>query len=306
MNPEICETVEIDPVAGRRARSRAEAEWFLTRSAASDYCDPAKGEKNWSVVEGLRDVPTPSGVTVGVRLDAMRGGRALVPCCGLAGVEFVAQDRLGLRVDAFDLDERILRRAAAGRQMDGILQFAGDANEVVLEAERYDLILMIDAAHHVEDLEHFFGQLNRALRPGGLLVGHEYVGENRIGFFPENMKWIHRIWALIPDEYKHRECRPAYVASVPAALSPNEGIRCREIPRVARESFRLFHEKRIHAIDWPIFQRLNLPADGPGADPAKVREGRMIREWIGLLESFAMDSDLLSGHGMTFVAEKRS
>ena len=117
---------------------------------------------------------------------------------------------------------------------------------------------------------------------------------------------IRRVWAIIPDEYKHPECRPAYRLPDPARLSPNEGVRCREIPRIARETLRIVHERRSGAVDWPLFQRLLLPSAEAGADPARVRESRILADFIRLLESMVMERGILDGHGMTFLAEKRA
>jgi SAM-dependent methyltransferase len=65
---------------------------------------------------------------------------------------------------------------------EGIEALEGDLNFVQLERESYDFILCHGVLHHLINLEHVFGQLNRALKPNGLLLVYEYVGPNRWQF----------------------------------------------------------------------------------------------------------------------------
>ena len=62
---------------------------------------------------------------------------------------------------------------------EGIEALEGDLNFVQLEPESYDFILCHGVLHHLINLEHVFGQLNRALKPNGLLLVYEYVGPTR-------------------------------------------------------------------------------------------------------------------------------
>ncbi len=88
------------------------------------------------------------------------------------------------------LEEEILRRKLADRivcldlfrgSSDAVgLEFrVADLNVVLLPPELFDFVLVHHSLHHVERVEHVIHQAEQCLRPGGLLILHDYVGENR-------------------------------------------------------------------------------------------------------------------------------
>ena len=58
----------------------------------------------------------------------------------------------------------------------------GDLNKLVLAPQSYDLILAQMCIHHIENLEHLFAQVARALTPNGLFAINDYVGPSRWQF----------------------------------------------------------------------------------------------------------------------------
>ncbi len=63
----------------------------------------------------------------------------------------------------------------------------GDLNFVRLPASTYDFILCHGSLHHLINLEHVLHEVNQALKPDGILLIYEYVGENRWQFTPERL-----------------------------------------------------------------------------------------------------------------------
>jgi SAM-dependent methyltransferase len=79
---------------------------------------------------------------------------------------------------------------------DNIVTKKGDLNFVELEPCRYDFILCHGILHHLINLEHILEQINLALRPDGLFLVYEYVGENRWQFSEERLRNLRQ---LFPD-----------------------------------------------------------------------------------------------------------
>jgi SAM-dependent methyltransferase len=116
-------------------------------------------------------------------------GSGLVLGCGGGGLERHATVlELCERYDAYDVSPGALEIAEKAARKAGLRHIKyrrRDLNEVELERERYDVVFASMVFHHIENLEHLFGQIRRALRPGGLFVLNEYVG-------PDRFQWTRR------------------------------------------------------------------------------------------------------------------
>jgi SAM-dependent methyltransferase len=77
---------------------------------------------------------------------------------------------------------------------DGGAEFS-DLNFATLQANTYDFILCHGALHHLINLEHVLDQINGALKPDGIVVIYEYVGERQWQFSTGR---IDRLRELIP------------------------------------------------------------------------------------------------------------
>jgi len=103
------------------------------------------------------------------------GGRALEIGCGRGvGVE-VIQDRFeAASVDAFDVDERMIRRAqrrCAGRR--DVRFWTGDATDISAPSESYDAVFDFGILHHIPEWEMAVREIFRVLVPGGRLFAQE-------------------------------------------------------------------------------------------------------------------------------------
>jgi ubiquinone/menaquinone biosynthesis C-methylase UbiE len=106
----------------------------------------------------------------------LAGGRALEVGCGRGvGVELIL-DRFGAReVDAFDLDPRMVERAARRLRRRGgaVHLFVGDATAIAMPDAVYDAVFDFGIVHHVPDWRAALGEIHRVLRPGGRLYAEE-------------------------------------------------------------------------------------------------------------------------------------
>lgn len=104
-------------------------------------------------------------------LSSLRGKRVLDVGAGLgeSSVYFALQ---GALVTCTDLSAEMVRTAIAlgerhGVKLEGIVSAAENLN---VQAETYDIAYVANTIHHVADKTALFGQLERALKPGGLFV----------------------------------------------------------------------------------------------------------------------------------------
>jgi len=111
---------------------------------------------------------------------------------GIGRVErYLIQIGFARRFEAIDLNPRhniMVRRANAH-----IAAREGDLNFVEVKPNRYDFILCHGILHHLINLEHVLEQINHGLKPDGLLLIHEYVGEDRWQFSETRLSWLNKM-----------------------------------------------------------------------------------------------------------------
>lgn len=153
-----------------------------------------------------------------------RGDKEMILAAGFPDREFVAMD---ITPGILDL----ARAEAEQRGLRNIRFEEGDFNRLALEANSYDVVLGLGSIHHVEALEGFWGEVRRALRPGGLVLAQEYIGPDRMQWNEAQVREGSRVLAsLVPDEHKvhHHDVRPVDLAML-IADDPSEAVRSSEI-----------------------------------------------------------------------------
>lgn len=126
--------------------------------------------------------------------------------------------------------------------------FKADLNFVALPKNHYDVIWSSASLHHVVNLEYLFDEAHAALRPGGLLAIHDYVGEPRLQYAADRLALANAVLRRIPERYRHvSEITPPKLDEV----SPFEAIRSADTLGVVKERFDVLHLELIEAL-FPI------------------------------------------------------
>ncbi|MGA9400062.1 class I SAM-dependent methyltransferase [Haladaptatus sp.] len=84
----------------------------------------------------------------------------------------------GRAVRAFDVDERFVVDASSGMLAQaharGLDCVRGDATRLPLDAESVDAVVISDALHHIGDAKATLSEVERVLRPGGVVIIREF------------------------------------------------------------------------------------------------------------------------------------
>jgi SAM-dependent methyltransferase len=163
------------------------------------------------------------------------------------------------RLDVYDVTPEVMRvvRAELPRRH-GVRFLRSDLNFVRLPPARYDVIWSSGCLHHVTNLEHLFGEVERALRPGGLFAFHDYVGERWRQYGDRRLARVNALLAEVPPRF-----RRAGIAEIrrplPEEQSPFCAVRSDEILAIAAASFDVVHRGTAFAL-FPLFLYLDVAA----------------------------------------------
>jgi ubiquinone/menaquinone biosynthesis C-methylase UbiE len=108
----------------------------------------------------------------------MHGGRALEIGCGRGVGTEIILDLFGAdAVDAFDLDPRMVALARERLRPRGgrARLWVGDAGAIAAPEATYDAVFDFGIIHHVPDWRHVLAEIERVLKPGGLLYAEEVL-----------------------------------------------------------------------------------------------------------------------------------
>lgn len=163
--------------------------------------------------------------------------------CGDGALERdVRKKEICREIVGVDLSEGALRIAAdeaAKENLDGITYQRGDFNRLDLPQDRYDVVFFHQAMHHVAELEHCIGQIQKTLKPGGFFYLDEYVG-------PSRTEWRDD---LVSDANTHLQSIPKKIrrcGSVPFPIEeddPSEAIRSSEIVPLVSQRFDVIEQR---------------------------------------------------------------
>jgi len=176
-------------------------------------------------------------------------GQGLSLGCGHGGVE---RDGIALGIcsefHGLDIAQEALDTAAAEAERRGLADRIryrqADLNDVQLEPDAYNAAFVVQALHHVEDLEHLLDQVAASLRPGGLFVVNEYIGPARFQWLDKTEALMNRLLELLPQDYKVnpkngfvKDRMDRAPAAEIARVDPSESIRSDEIPALLEAQF---------------------------------------------------------------------
>ena len=104
--------------------------------------------------------------------------------------------------------------------------------------------------HHIENLEHIFRQIQKALKPNGLFVLNEFVGPNRFQWTKKQVDIANDLLEIIPLKYKHCKIRneikkTVYQPTVQSMIEtdPSEAVRSEEIIDIVTSIFKIIHRQ---------------------------------------------------------------
>jgi len=156
-------------------------------------------------------------------------------------------------IDVMDIAEGLLKKQkkiASEMRLNSINYIRQDLNKVVLKKNAYDLIWAIGTIHHIENLEGFFEQINRAIKDDGIFMLREYVGPNRLQLTDVQLSIINEILSILPEKYK----KTVYgsiknIAKSPdiaelMTVDPSESVRSQDILSVMNEKLNVI--KLVH------------------------------------------------------------
>ncbi|HEX7831682.1 MAG TPA: class I SAM-dependent methyltransferase [Thermoanaerobaculia bacterium] len=174
--------------------------------------------------------------------------RVLVLGCGEGWLErAIAQWPFVSRIDAVDFAEHAIARARElARDMPKIQYGVVDLNRDVLEANTYDVIVAHSVLHHVENLEHAYAQIERAMKPNATLVINEYVGPNRFQYSDDVLAIMNALLRCLPRELRapyETRTRPTIEEMI--ANDPTEAVRAEELVAFTNRVFDVREQKNI-------------------------------------------------------------
>jgi SAM-dependent methyltransferase len=155
---------------------------------------------------------------------------------------------LARRFEAFDASAgavELARRLAQEHHVeDRVEYFVADLNEHCFPDGRYDAAFASMAVHHIRNLEHFFAQVRRALKPGALFIMNEYVGPNQFQWTNRQLELADDLLMRIPERYR-RSLLSGHIKvrnnRLPLdhmnAVDPTEAIRSSDIIPLLRTYF---------------------------------------------------------------------
>lgn len=121
--------------------------------------------------------------------------------CGYGAFARWAAEQRAASVDALDLSEQMLQRAAELTGPDAMVTYRrADLDTVQLPTGMYDVAYSALVLHYLTDLPRFVAMVHAALRPGGTFV---FTCEHPVYTAPTDATWIQHdgrlVWAL--DRY---------------------------------------------------------------------------------------------------------
>ncbi|MEM7692891.1 MAG: class I SAM-dependent methyltransferase [Pseudomonadota bacterium] len=206
---------------------------------------------------------------VNALLDGRTERRALTLACGDMKGEYGFFKSIGVTsIDAFDLSPG-QRKRCFDLVYDGKIPLdykIADVNEAGLEEGAYDIVYMQQSLHHIEAVEKVVARIHKALRPDGLFVLIDYVGEPFLQRGPKQRAVCQRIWSCLPERLRVSQdgtVRDTIWIPDKKTLSPFEAVRAPAILPAIRQHFETHFEMVFGGVVFPIVNNF-----APHWDPA--------------------------------------
>lgn len=174
--------------------------------------------------------------------------RVLVLGCGEGWLErAVVKWPFVSHIDAVDFAADAVARARESAQgIEKIEYGVVDLNRDQLPREAYDVVIAHSVLHHVENLEHAYAQIERAMRANATFVMNEYVGPKRFQFSDRVLAIINALLRCLPSELRQPyETRTRPTVAEMIANDPTEAVRSDELLTFTESHFDVLERKPI-------------------------------------------------------------
>lgn len=204
---------------------RARSNFLASGDPAQDAYDRLAAllrERGWKL-------PIPRSISIG---------------CGFGGLERDLSARgMVSKVDAYDIAAGAVVEAERQARQLGLLHVryhVADLEQIDLAPGSVDAVFAHSSVHHVERLDALYAAARRALRPGGVLHLHEYVGPTRFQWTDAQLRLANEFLDSLPPrlrrlpngDLKEALRRPTIEEMI--AADPSEAIRSEDlIPALA-------------------------------------------------------------------------
>lgn len=134
----------------------------------------------------------------------------------------------------------------------------GDLNFIKLPENEYDIVYCHGVLHHIINLEYLLEQLYKTLKPHGVLVVYEFVGESKWQWSEKRLQVIRKkIINRLDNKYKGISLN---VKSIPMMnRRPLESIRAAEIYSLIHNYFIPKYESYWNLLLYPFLNSRNIP-----------------------------------------------
>ena len=163
------------------------------------------------------------------------------------------------RVEGIDFSPEAIdaaRRQADEARLSRLLSYrVEDIHAFELPPDTYDIVFFHGSLHHVRSVERVLGQVERALKPGGLLYLDEYMGPSRSEWKDSDWAFARSVFDSLPESVKNR---PNLMIPLPLD-DPLESIRSSAIRPETARVFRVLADRPYGGnILWFVFPCLDM------------------------------------------------
>jgi SAM-dependent methyltransferase len=215
----------------------------------------------------------------------------------LKGAALVCGDMIGERpyfetdevvtfseVDGFDISSVSLARYQPDR-----LTFhphLTDCNDIVLEPQKYELVVACHGAHHVYNLGNLFYQARKSLKDGGLLFMAEWIGPEYLQI-PRANRIIAKLLLLLLFSRKTRTTHMGqvkglrWIQPLPEAFDPSEACNSTELMPQFLKYFNPIRKVYFAGLSYPIFEGIAQNIDqAKRINRAKIKLVYCLERWL--------------------------
>ncbi|MBX9751003.1 MAG: class I SAM-dependent methyltransferase [Roseococcus sp.] len=225
--------------------------------------------------------------------------------------EFLLKQDYAEHIVAYEFSENACRAAmerVAGTPLEGRLEMrSGDVLVDNLPSESFDVVFVQAAIHHFEKIDEMFAMMHRLLKPDGLLMYDEYVGDDHHIFSDEVVEILNQLNDSLEPRYRFDHLAGAPRNSIHAntmeammALDPSEGVHASRILPLTYQWFEVLQRRDFGGtLLRPFFCGIL-----PNFDWNDERD-RTVARMIMLVERMLLQKGVIPSHNTDIVARKR-